>query len=91
MDILFAICLFVILTTTSFTTVMIYRWTNQPEEVKPEPTEDEKLDSAVELIRDYCKTRSNKCRFNTSKSKKECDCMLLKQPPEWWGHEDNKN
>lgn len=52
---------------------------------------DEELNKAVELIEEYCLTRSEKerCRFNMSDNDEECVCMLLKTPPEGWNNADN--
>lgn len=60
-----------------------------PKEINPE----EELTKATKTISEYCVTRSHKnpCRFNQSGKKNECDCILLKKPPEGWSDANNKN
>jgi len=60
-----------------------------PKEINP----DEELTKATKTISEYCVTRSHKnpCRFNQSGKKNECDCILLKNPPEGWGNANNKD
>lgn len=65
----------------------------QPKLSKKEIDIDEELDRAVETIEEYCLTQKDDghCRFNLNDSNKECDCMLLRKPPEGWNHaDDNK-
>ena len=54
---------------------------------------EEELTKATKTISEYCVTRSHKnpCRFNQSGKKNECDCILLKKPPEGWSDANNKN
>lgn len=86
-----AILAFLISATVSFIVsaalYIIHDRKTKPEEVNL----DEELNKAVELIEEYCLTRSEKerCRFNMSDNNEECVCMLLKTPPEGWNNADN--
>lgn len=68
--------------------VMVYKLIPKKVEIDPE----EELDKAVDQIREYCFTQTENgcCRFNLNGNNKECDCMLLKNPPEEWAHEHKK-
>ena len=86
MELFIVILLSLILITTTAITLSLYK-REKPEEVDL----DEELNKAVELIEEYCLTRSEKerCRFNMSDNNEECVCMLLKTPPEGWNNADN--
>lgn len=86
MELFIVILLSLILITTTAITLSLYK-REKPEEVD----HDEELNKAVELIVEYCLTRSEKerCRFNMSDNNEECVCMLLKTPPEGWNNADN--
>ena len=60
----------------------------QPKLSKKEIDIDEELDRAVETIEEYCLTQKDEgnCLFNLNDSNEECDCMLLRKPPEAWNH-----
>lgn len=88
MDAFYIIILLLILVTTTTTSLLLYRSTDKPKEIDI----DEELNKATETISEYCLTRSEKepCRFKLSDKLEECNCMLLKTPPEGWNHADNK-
>ena len=55
-----------------------------------EALEENTLDEAVDVIKEYCKgqTEEGRCCFNLHKDNSECECILLKMVPEEW--HDNK-
>ncbi len=58
-----------------------------------EDKKEMELDKAVDVIKAYCKgqTEEGRCAFNLNQDNKECDCALLRTPPEeWHGNEDEK-
>lgn len=85
------ICLFISISSLIIAIYNFATFTTKepPQEVNPE----EELTKATKTISEYCVTRSHKnpCRFNQSGKKNECDCILLKKPPEGWSDANNKN